>query len=86
MVDEVGPGHYEFRYRAGWGTLQFGDYIHRVEAKADPKGPVPFEGKMDLPGGVGVHEVAGRLTPSTFDARYRSDRGDRGTMILRRPE
>ena len=86
VVSQSEPGTYDFRYRAGWGKLQFGDYVHRVEAKPAADRSLDYQGKMDLPGGVGVHEVDGRLTPTTFDARFRSERGDRGTMVLRRPE
>lgn len=86
MVSEAGSGQYDFRYRAGWGQLQFGDYTHRVNATPAGDGSLPFSGSLDLPGGVGVHEVKGVLKPNSFDARFQSERGDRGTMILRRPE
>lgn len=86
VVTETAPGAYDFRYRAGWGKWQFGDYVHQVSAKPSRDGSLSYQGKMDLPGGVGVHEVDGRLTASTFNARYQSERGDRGSMILRRPE
>lgn len=86
MVSRAGSGQYDFRYRAGWGQLQFGDYVHRVSATPAADGSLEFAGEMDLPGGVGVHAVKGTLKPATFDARFRSERGDRGTMVLRRLE
>lgn len=75
-----------FRYRAGWGILRFGDYTHTVPTRSDGAGGLIFEGQMDLPGGAGVHHVKGRVTPESFDARYRSERGDHGTMSLKRPD
>lgn len=81
---EQQPGHYDFRYRAGWGALRFGDYTHRVEGRHDGEA-FEFSGEMDLPGGAGVHHVDGRITDEAFEARYRSERGDRGTMSLKRP-
>lgn len=86
IVTESAPDIYDFRYRAGWGKWQLGDYVHQVSAKPSRDGSLVYRGKMDLPGGVGVHEVEGRLTPSEFKARYQSERGDRGSMVLRRPE
>lgn len=86
MIESRGRNEHAFRYRAGWGILRFGDYTHTVPTRSDGAGGLIFEGKMDLPGGAGVHHVKGRVTPESFDARYRSDRGDHGTMSLKRPE
>lgn len=78
------PGHTDFRYRAGWGLLQFGDYVHTVAATPAADGTLALDDEMELPGGFGRYRVVGRVDPETFDVRYHS-RGDRGTMSLRRP-
>jgi hypothetical protein len=78
------PGSFDFRYRAGWGMLKFGDYIHTVEAKMAADGSIRLVGEMELPGGMGVYQVDGRLTKETFEATFQS-KGDRGTMTLKRP-
>lgn len=86
VIEAHGEREHAFRYRAGWGVLRFGDYTHRVPTRSDGAGGLIFKGRMDLPGGAGVHHVEGRVTPESFDARYRSDRGDHGTMSLKRPD
>ncbi len=78
------PGYYDFRYRAGWGILQFGDYTHTVPAHLAGDGSLKLSGAMVLPVGLGTYRVDGRLTRETFSATYQSAR-DRGTMELRRP-
>ncbi|MCF7733007.1 MAG: hypothetical protein K9N23_15065 [Akkermansiaceae bacterium] len=78
------PGHYDFRYRAGWGILRFGDYTHTMPARPASDGSMKLSGRMSLPGGLGTYRVEGRLTRDTFEAGYRST-GDHGTMSLRRP-
>jgi hypothetical protein len=78
------PGHYDFRYRAGWGLIRFGDYTHTVPASLAADGSMLLAGQMVLPGGFGTYEVEGRLTRDTFEAVYKS-KGDHGTMSLRRP-
>lgn len=77
-------GDYEFRYRAGWGLVHFGDYTHSTAAEPDAQGNLPLEGKMELPAGLGTYAVKGLLTPTDFKATYKS-KGDRGTMTLKRP-
>lgn len=78
------PGEYDFRYRAGWGALKFGDYIHTTPAKPAADGSLKLSGEMVLPGGFGTYQVDGRLTRDSFTATYQSE-GDRGTMTLKRP-
>jgi hypothetical protein len=78
------PGDYDFRYRAGWGVLKFGDYTHTTPAKLAADGSMKLSGEMTLPGGFGNYKVEGRLTRDSFTATYRS-KGDRGTMTLKRP-
>lgn len=78
------PGDYEFRYRAGWGMLKFGDYTHTTPAKPAADGSLELSGEMVLPGGFGTYQVEGHLTRESFTATYQSD-GDRGTMTLKRP-
>lgn len=78
------PGEYDFRYRAGWGALKFGDYTHTTPAKPAADGSLKLSGEMVLPGGLGTYQVEGRLTRDSFTATYQSE-VDRGTMTLRRP-
>jgi hypothetical protein len=78
------PGKYDFRYRAGWGVLKFGDYTHTVPAKLAKDGSLALSGEMKLPGGLGIYEVKGKLTRETFSATYHSA-SDHGTMSLKRP-
>jgi hypothetical protein len=78
------PGHYDFRYRAGWGLLRFGDYTHTTPARLASDGSIRLAGEMILPGGFGSFRVDGHLTRETFDATYRSA-ADHGTMTLGRP-
>lgn len=86
VIEPRGVDRHAFRYRAGWGVLQFGDYLREVATSTDASGVMCFEDSMDLPGGAGVHHVSGRVTSTGFEARYRSEAGDRGTMRLSRPE
>jgi hypothetical protein len=78
------PGKYDFRYRAGWGVLKFGDYTHTVPAKPRKDGSLALAGEMQLPGGLGTYQVNGNLTRETFYATYQGA-GDHGTMSLKRP-
>lgn len=78
------PGKYDFRYRAGWGVLKFGDYTHTAPSKPGKDGSLALSGEMELPGGLGTYQVKGKLTRETFDATYQGA-GDRGTMSLKRP-
>lgn len=78
------PGEYEFRYRAGWGVLKFGDYTHTTPAKLASDGSLKLSGEMMLPGGLGNYQVEGRLTRDSFNATYQSN-DDHGTMTLKRP-
>lgn len=77
-------GIWNFRYRAGWGVLQFGDYTHQIAAIPESDGSLPVEGKMTLPNNFGTYTVKGQLTKDRFDLRYQGS-GDRGTMTLIRP-
>jgi hypothetical protein len=79
------PGKYDFRYRAGWGILKFGDYTHTVPAKLGKDGSLSLSGEMKLPGGLGIYQVKGKLTRETFSTTYQGA-GDHGTMFLKRPE
>jgi hypothetical protein len=79
------PALWNFRYRAGWGVLQFGDYLHQVPTKLEPNGSLPLEAKMKLPKNFGTYSVKGQLTPEEFKVRYYGQ-GDKGTMILSRPK
>jgi hypothetical protein len=78
------PGEYDFRYRAGWGVLKFGDYTHTTPAKPAADGSLKLRGEMVLPGGLGTYQVAGRVTRDSFSATYQSE-GDSGAMTLKRP-
>jgi hypothetical protein len=78
------PGDYDFRYRAGWGVLRFGDFVHTTPAKLAADGSMKLSGEMTLPGGFGSYRVEGRLTRDSFATTYRSE-ADHGTMTLKRP-
>ena len=41
---------------------------------------------MALPKLFGTHSLEGKLDAQAFDASYKSDKGDHGIMILRRPD
>jgi len=86
VVTPAEGGGHDFRYRAGWGAFQFGDYTHHVEAELAADGSLAVTGEMELPGGFGTYTIDGRLTATEFKARFTSDRGDRGTMTLSRPK
>lgn len=86
LVEREDADHHAFRYRAGWGVMKFGDYTHVAASRADGPDGIRFSGDMELPGGFGTYAVEGRVTPQHFEARYRSDSGDRGVMELSRPE
>ena len=82
--DQSAPQTWHFRYRAGWGVLQFGDYTHSIPAKLKRDGALPVSGKMTLPKNFGTYAVKGTLTEDRFDLRYKGN-GDKGTMTLTRP-
>jgi hypothetical protein len=79
------PDTYDFRYRAGWGILQFGNYVHTLKVDKTPEGALRVKGDMVLPKLVGTHALNGTVTDTTFDAAYTSTKGDHGSMTLRRP-
>lgn len=85
VVSPGDAGRHAFRYRAGWGVMSFGDYTHVADTRSDGRGAISFAGEMELPGGAGTYAVEGKVTTDRFEARYRSDRGDRGVMTLSRP-
>ena len=85
LVERMDAEHHTFRYRAGWGVMSFGDYVHVASTEPDGRGGILFSGEMELPGGFGTYLVDGRVTPRRFAARFRSDRGDRGVMEISRP-
>lgn len=79
------PGSYQFRYRAGWGRLQFGDYATVVKP-ANPGSPWTVQDSLELPGGFGTYSIKGTVTNREFSATFTSDGGDHGTMTLERPK
>ena len=79
------PDYWNFRYRAGWGVLKFGDYVHRVKAEVQPDGSLPLDSSMTLPSNFGTYAVKGTITPTKFDVRFKGN-GDHGTMTLSRPK
>jgi len=76
--------HWDFRYRAGWGSFQFGDYTHTLPAIQAEDGSLPIKGSMTLPKGFGTYAIEGKVTPTTFTARFEGE-NDKGTMKLSRP-
>lgn len=77
-------GSHDFRYRAGWGIVRFGNYTHTTPTTRNQDGTLLLNGAMTLPAGLGTYKVKGTLTATTFDATY-SSKHDRGTLTLRRP-
>lgn len=75
---------WNFRYRAGWGVLQFGDYTHQLHAKLSPASVLPLKGQMTLPNNFGTYGIEGTADPLSFKVRYQGN-GDKGTMTLTRP-
>lgn len=82
--DPKKPEIWNFRYRAGWGVLKFGDYTHQVNAKLAKDGSLALNDKMTLPNNFGTYTVTGKTTPKKFDVRFHGN-GDKGTMTLKRP-
>jgi len=83
--DPKEPDTWTFRYRAGWGVLQFGDYKHPVKTTLQADHSLPVDDKMELPNNYGTYAVRGKLTPKEFKFRFEGD-GDKGTMTLARPK
>ncbi len=81
--DRKDPDLWKFRYRAGWGVFQFGDYVHEVRGK-EKGGVLWLDDEMTLPKGFGTYRVKGSLTAGKFETRFEGN-GDRGVMVLRRP-
>lgn len=81
--DANDPETYLFRYRAGWGVLQFGDYTHPVIPEKKGEALV-LDHAMTLPKNFGTYRIQGTVTPQQFSARYRG-RGDHGILSLERP-
>ena len=81
--DETLPDTYNFRYRAGWGVLQFGDYTHRIATK-EKNGILPLNHSMTLPKNFGTYRIKGQVSPTLFKCHFEGN-GDKGTMILQRP-
>ena len=79
------PGSFDFRYRAGWGIFKFGNYVHTLKTAKTAEGALLVKGEMELPKLVGTHSLDGAVSNAAFDASYKSDKGDHGKMILRRP-
>ena len=85
LVSRDSEGDYwNFRYRAGWGLLQFGDYTHPITATQKKDGSLPVEGKMTLPNNFGTYSVQGLVTNQRFHLHYQGN-GDKGSMTLTRP-
>lgn len=82
--DDQAPQTWHFRYRAGWGALQFGDYKHSIDTTLKPNGILPLDSSMTLPNNFGTYAVKGSITPTRFNVRFTGN-GDRGTMFLSRP-
>lgn len=78
------PNYWNFRYRAGWGALEFGDYVHRVQTTLEKDGSMTLDSSMKLPANLGVYHVEGTIFPEEFHVRFQGN-GDHGTMMLSRP-
>lgn len=83
--DHLAPKTWHFRYRAGWGVLQFGDYVHSVDTALNAHGNLPLDASMTLPKNFGTYAVKGQVTPTQFNVRFEGN-GDKGTMTMTRPQ
>ncbi|MDA7518998.1 hypothetical protein N9A89_01410 [Akkermansiaceae bacterium] len=83
--DPKQPENWTFRYRAGWGVLQFGDYGHPIKLALRPGNVLLVDDKMTLSNDFGTYAVKGKVTPTKFNFRFNGS-GDKGTMILTRPK
>jgi hypothetical protein len=81
--DEASPDTYNFRYRAGWGLLQFGDYTHPITTTQED-GALSLNHSMALPNNFGTYRIKGRVGPTQFECRFQGN-SDKGTMALQRP-
>ncbi|MEN8773351.1 MAG: hypothetical protein ABF379_16735 [Akkermansiaceae bacterium] len=81
--DENSLDSYNFRYRAGWGVLQFGDYTHRISTKKQD-GALPLNHSMTLPKNFGTYRIKGQVSSTKFECRFQGN-GDKGTISLQRP-
>ena len=77
-------GNYHFHYWAKWGLLS-GDFetVYPVIKGTDCW---LFEGDTDLGSLGGVYRHQGHATTSQFHAAYTSNKGDRGTFTMKRPD
>jgi hypothetical protein len=66
------------------GVLR-GHYTQTVPVERDADGGSRFTGSMDLGKLGGVYSVESEVGGGVWDARFRSSKGDHGTMELRRP-
>lgn len=85
VITPGAPGTSDFRYRAGWAKIQFGDYTHTCPVKTQADGSLHIDSAMKLPGNWGTYTITGTVTDTRFDATYKSDTGDHGILKLRRP-
>lgn len=85
VITPGAEGTCDFRYRAGWAKLQFGDYTHTCPVETKNDGSLGIDSAMKLPGDWGTYTIKGTITATEFNATYSSNTGDRGTMTLRRP-
>ena len=81
--NESSPETYNFRYRAGWGLLQFGDYTHPITTTQED-GALSLNHSMALPNNLGTYRIKGRVGPTQFECRFQGN-SDKGTMVLQRP-
>ncbi len=88
LIEQAGEDdtEFSFRYRAGWGRILRGNFtqVTPVVAAAEP-GAYEVVATKDLGRLGGVYQIDGVVGPDAFDARFTSSKGDRGTMVLRRP-
>jgi len=83
--NEKRKGYWDFRYRAGWGILQFGDYTHTLQIAQAKDGSLPIKGSMTLPKKFGTYTVEGKVTSTKFITRFEGE-NDKGVMTLSRPQ
>lgn len=76
--------NYHFRYWAQWGLFS-GQFETSYPVEEVAPGRWRFSGDSDLGRLAGVYRHDGEATASDWRASYTSSKGDRGTMVMRRP-
>ena len=83
--DPEHQANYQFRYWAQWGLFS-GQFATSYPVEEAAPGRWQFSGDSDLGRLAGVYRHEGEATATDLRATYTSSKGDRGTMVLGRPD